>query len=174
MHPEKSTKQNKIKHSQFFIYFGHGRTNFQIRQGSLKNHGLPLVSGRGIWGNLKLDNAPNIFTPLTLEIFTPHEISLCHYSELNSDLMRDPEMVFFKDMSGDYWPTYYRNDWLGIEKTCAYPDGVGYEAFCYTDEDRQEQADQCKFARVWLKNIVAQQNLKIPASITKYVPIEEV
>jgi hypothetical protein len=112
-------------------------------------------------GSVKLDNAPGLFMPLSVEILTPSLISLCHYGEQNGDLMRDPEMLFFKNMSGEYCPTYYRNDYLGIERTCAYPDGPGYEAHCYTFRQKKEQRDEAVFAEKWLENINEQQKLGV-------------
>ena len=64
-------------------------------------------------GYFKLDNS--VFMPLTIEIIEKSVISLCHYGELNGDLMRDPEMLFWKDEYGDYFPFYFRNDYVGYE-----------------------------------------------------------
>ena len=45
------------------------------------------------------------------------EISIAHYGSQNGDLMRDPEMVIIYDTkTGDYIPSYYRNDYMGIFK----------------------------------------------------------
>jgi hypothetical protein len=122
-------------------------------------------------GTLKLDEAPGIYMPLSVEIITPSQISLCHYGEMNGDLMRDPEMCFFKNMSGEFFPTYFRNDYLGVERTCAFPDEPGYEAHCYNDRQRKEQRSQAAFAETWLRNIVEQQNLQLPGSSARK-PVE--
>jgi hypothetical protein len=70
-------------------------------------------------------------------------ISVCHYGEQNGDLMRDPEMVFTKN--GDTWiPTYFRNDYVGIEQL--YP-------------TEKQKRDMAVFANTWMINIKQQQGL---------------
>jgi hypothetical protein len=87
----------------------------------------------------KLNNDPT-YMPLTIEIIGKNQLSICHYGELNGDLMRDPEMVFYKK-NDDWFPVYFRNDWLGVE-----------EFSC----NKQSFAD---FSNVWLSNIEDQQQL---------------
>jgi hypothetical protein len=65
-------------------------------------------------GYYKLNNDPT-YIPVTIEIIETNQVSLCHYGELNGDLMRDPEMVFCKQ-NADWFPIYFRNDWMGIEE----------------------------------------------------------
>jgi hypothetical protein len=104
-------------------------------------------------GYYKLNNDPT-FMSLTVEILESSVISLCHYGEQNGDLMRDPEMLFWKDNNGDYFPYYFRNDYMGIEIfTGEIIDGI------LVITDIKNQNDQSKFSNRWLLNIKYQQNI---------------
>jgi hypothetical protein len=102
-------------------------------------------------------NNDNTFMPVSIEVLNlvpwvmrkPTDIvngdtiSVCHYGEQNGDLMRDPEMIFKK--SDDTWiPTYYRNDYVGIEQM---------------EPTEKEKLDMADFANIWMTNIKLQQNL---------------
>ena len=53
------------------------------------------------------------YMPLTIEHFTLNRISVCHYGEMNGDLMRDPEIVFAV-INEEWIPLSFRNDYLGV------------------------------------------------------------
>ena len=102
-------------------------------------------------GYYKLNN-DSTFMPLVIEIIEESVISLCHYGEQNGDLMRDPEMLFYKDSNGDYIPYYFRNDYVGYEE---YVGEVFDNKFSIFDGCRQFQ--QARFADTWMLNIKYQQ-----------------
>lgn len=82
------------------------------------------------------------------------DYSLCHYGELNGDLMRDPEMLFLvvEDETGWHvYPHYYRNDYaFGIEREClSYRDGE-------LKVNSAMQRDHAEFASMWMGNLVGQ------------------
>lgn len=82
------------------------------------------------------------------------DYSLCHYGELNGDLMRDPEMLFLvvEDETGWHvYPHYYRNDYaFGIEREClSYRDGE-------LKVNSAMQRDHAEFAAMWMGNLVGQ------------------
>lgn len=82
------------------------------------------------------------------------DYSLCHYGELNGDLMRDPEMLFLvvQDETGWHvYPHYYRNDYaFGIEREClSYRDGE-------LKVNSAMQRDHAEFAAMWMGNLVGQ------------------
>lgn len=82
------------------------------------------------------------------------DYSLCHYGELNGDLMRDPEMLFLvvEDEAGWHvYPHYYRNDYaFGIEREClSYRDGE-------LKVNSAMQRDHAEFAAMWMGNLVGQ------------------
>ena len=104
-------------------------------------------------GYYKLNNEPT-YIPLTIEILDNRQVSLCHYGEQNGDLMRDPEMVFWKDDKGDYYPFYYRNNYVGYEEIS----GQIVENMLVV-EDIKRQESQAKFADIWMKNIKEQQGI---------------
>ena len=102
-------------------------------------------------GYRKLDNDKD-FLPLTIEIILENAISICHYKELNGDLMRNPEMCFWKDDNGDYFPYYFRNDYVAYEDIAGEIEGSKLIVF-----NEKQQLGQIEFAKVWLDNINYQQ-----------------
>jgi len=100
--------------------------------------------------NRKIENEG--YMPLSIEVINTYgqdegvEISFCHYSKQEEDLMRDPEMIFIKHKNGNYYPYYFRNDYLGIEEfTVEFaPDGSGIESYF-----PQKQRQQAIFAGQW-------------------------
>ena len=81
-------------------------------------------------------------------------LSICHYGELNGDLMRDPEMCFeLSNPLGMGWilaPYYFRNDYMGVEQYSRNREGENYVFV----RDLLHQHES--FARTWDKNIRAQ------------------
>ena len=80
-------------------------------------------------------------------------ISVAHYGEQNGDLMRDPEMIFEAEESGEGMnlvPYYWRNDYGGIEQ---------YSAF--VEEGRtilnaKLKREHTAFAHIWDANLKVQ------------------
>ena len=102
--------------------------------------------------------------PLSIEIIdkTPNGqkiIMLCHYGEMNGDLMADPEMNFLVSPSGEtVCPIYFRNDYttlagFGGEKPSVFDNDENYTRYTI---NKAMQADQTQFANVWMKNIKEQ------------------
>ena len=113
----------------------------------------------------KIDNAPGAFMAVVVELVDSTTdgylyFSVAHYGKLNGDLMRDPEMVFIKaPATGDYLPSYFRNDYIGCERWGIMADGQkdGRTLFKF---DVREQTDEARFANMWMKNIWQQQGLR--------------
>jgi hypothetical protein len=105
-------------------------------------------------GYYKLNNDPT-FIPVTLEIVGKNQLSVCHYGECNGDLMRDPEMVFYKQ-NDDWFPIYFRNDWVGVEE-------ISYRRIDgkLVAVNEKYQHDQAEFANIWMVNIKDQQGLEL-------------
>jgi len=105
----------------------------------------------------KIENSP--YMPLSIEVIGRFgrdeglEISVCHYGEQNGDLMRDPEMIFIKPPNGNYYPYYFRNDYLGKEEYSAEfaPDGSGIESY-----RPRLQRQHAIFAGQWAANLKEQ------------------
>lgn len=79
-------------------------------------------------GHIKIKNEP--YMPLTVELLEDDQVTLCHYGELNGDLMADPEVIFSYSGVGttslQAKAIYYRNDYAGYEKyedCTAFADG---------------------------------------------------
>jgi hypothetical protein len=104
--------------------------------------------------HIKLDNAPGIYQPLVIERIEENQLSLCHYGEMNGDPMRDPEMVFYRVDAKNWYPIYFRNDYIGQEIFAAKIVGKSIEYH------KKLQADQVSVAELWISNLIEQQNIK--------------
>ena len=90
-------------------------------------------------------------------------LSICHYGELNGDLMRDPEMCFEMEIENgsvkEFHPYYYRNDY------------VAFEQFVVNEENRRIDVkaiqSQREMAQLWDSNLAAQGFLKAHTATLK-------
>lgn len=112
---------------------------------------------------VRIINEP--FMPLCVEDIGPNgdrnrQISICHYGKQNGDPMRDPEMIFsltiWDDGSTFAEPTYFRNDYVGLEQEVYICDENGKRTHVRTSLKRELKS----FARTWFKNIKDQGFLK--------------
>jgi len=81
-------------------------------------------------------------------------VSVAHYGEQNSDLMRDPEMLFEvaeNDRVAELRPFYFRNDYVGVEQWSRYRDEFG-DLVCLPPRTRELEA----FAKSWDRNLSSQ------------------
>ena len=79
--------------------------------------------------------------------------SVAHYGEINGDLMRDPDVTFV-EKDGKFYPSSFRNDYLGIDQEVfTYKDG-SVSAINY-----RLQHELAEFANGWMRNIKEQQEL---------------
>jgi len=105
---------------------------------------------------VSIENAP--WMRLVIEVLPergPCEhvvVSVTHYGEQNSDPMRDPEMLFeaVEDESGrtEFWPFYFRNDYVGVEQWSRRRDEAG-NLHCLPKRTR----DLERFAEMWDRNL---------------------
>jgi len=72
-------------------------------------------------------------------------VSMCHYGEMNGDLMRDPDVVFKIDKQKNIIPLSYRNDYMATMYQCTH---------------EKEQKSLMIFLHQWIKNIKEQGFLK--------------
>src|SRR5437588_8323294 len=80
-------------------------------------------------------------------------ISVAHYGEQNGDLMRDPEMIFEAEESGEQInlvPYYWRNDCAGIEQ---YSASTECGQIVVNAKLRREHS---AFAHIWDTNLKTQ------------------
>ena len=127
----------------------HGTTNFKALEPFLK-----VVDGND--GYAKFTAAG--YMDLTIENTWAfdHEgnpvYSICHYGEMNGDLMRDPEMTFSVNWTEKtILPLSYRQDYLGFNiEYFVYQNGkvAGYHPHWLHDGDR--------FLRTWVQNLADQ------------------
>ena len=82
-------------------------------------------------------------------------VSVAHYGEQNSDPMRDPEMLFeVIDEDGiqpEFWPFYFRNDYVGVEQWSRYRLEGGEVVF-----QPKKTRDMKQFAKIWDQNLTEQ------------------
>lgn len=134
---------------------------------------LAILQKAGGWHPglyLKIDNPP--YMELVIEVMDESgpcgfpAISICRCSEVNGDLMRDPEMCFELGFAGGAHLTvfYYRNDFLGVEQWSRFIRDGNYCFHPQRFEQQQEMAQlwddaraQQKFADTFdpLKHIVS-------------------
>src|SRR5690554_5281459 len=55
-----------------------------------------ITLAEGNEGYIKLDNAPGVFMPLSVEKIAPNTYAFAHYYEQNSDMMRYPEILLWR------------------------------------------------------------------------------
>jgi hypothetical protein len=79
-------------------------------------------------------------------------VSVCHYGEQNSDLMRDPEVLFEAVINHgllqELRPFYFRNDYVGIERWARQRSHCG-ELICNSGQIRELE----QFAQLWDRNL---------------------
>jgi hypothetical protein len=120
---------------------------------------LELIKWAGGWHPglyLKINNPP--YLELVIEALDESgpcglpAISVAHYSELNGDAMRDPEMCFELDMAGGPHLSafYYRNDYAGVEQWSRFIREGQYTVHTML------QREQERFAALWDTNLNAQ------------------
>jgi len=99
---------------------------------------------------IRIEKAP--YMPLVIEHIGDGprglpQVSVAHYGEQNGDAMRDPEMCF--ELMGDDWgPTYFRNDYMGVEQFAAFKNEAGQAMI-----RPRLIKDLRSFARTWDRNI---------------------
>src|SRR5260370_38810680 len=86
------------------------------------------------------------YMPLSVEKVGEDLISLCHYGEMNGDLMADPECVFLVS-DGKAKPIYFKNAYVGFEYATV-PDVFGDVP---VRPRLQQELDS--FAALWLHNL---------------------
>lgn len=112
----------------------------------------------GALSSRKYDNAPDVYMPLCVECIGRDLYSLAHYGEQNGDLMRDPEMVFYRAPlpDGRWYPVSFRNDYAGAFRACVEFADDGRTPARFYPREQREQAD---FARMWMANVREQQGV---------------
>ncbi len=118
---------------------------------------LDILKKAGGWHPglyLKIDNPP--FMELVIEAVDESgpcgfpALSVAHYGEQNGDAMRDPEMLFELEPSGELNPFQYRNDYIGVEQWSRFIGDRGYVS------RRELYIQHVSFAKVWDRNLRAQ------------------
>jgi hypothetical protein len=106
-------------------------------------------------GHAKVNNSDGVYMPVSVDMLGDNTMAVAHNFEQNGDLVPDPDMTFWKD--GLHWYA------LSIQHST----GHHTQAVSFGENGRPEtvnrakQADLTAFANQWMKNIKAQQELKL-------------
>lgn len=107
------------------------------------------------------DNAHGAYMPVHVELTDTYEMgpvfSVSHSYTQNSDIMRDPEMLFIRGADGNYYPIYYRQDPY-IERFSVRLNSEGGMTRV-TGVNLKMQAEQAVFTGFWMRNVKEQQGL---------------
>jgi hypothetical protein len=117
-----------------------------------------ILAALGDRNHCRLDKAPGLFMPLSVDRLGEHHFSLAHNGECNGDLMADPDMQFWISPEGEIFPYTYQNDYAGIFQEALEFDEHDKPVVFYHHLQRQMTI----FADQWMKNIAAQQEITIP------------
>ena len=120
---------------------------------------LEAAGGLQVVKHISIENSP--WMRLVIEVLAEPGpdghvvVSVAHYGEQNSDPMRDPEMLFevVQDEGGQaqWWPFYFRNDYVGVEQWSRYV-AEGGELVCLPKRTREME----EFAKIWDRNLTEQ------------------
>lgn len=108
-------------------------------------------------GHVKIDDGAG-FMPVSVEWIGCNCLSVAHYGEQNGDLMRDPDMVFWRGADSKWYPASFRNDYAGI-----FQESLILEGGQPSKVSPRMQRDQAVFAGQWMENIRQQQGLSLTA-----------
>ena len=100
-----------------------------------------------VGANIRLD-MPG-FDRLCIERIRSQLISVAHYFEMNSDLVAEPDIVFFVDSAGAWFPISISQSMTGWREYAELND-AGTAIVRYRP---QAQKDLAEFAEMWAQNI---------------------
>lgn len=102
-------------------------------------------------GHAKLDNAPNAFMALTVDLLGGRQMAIGHYFEQGGDLVPDPDMTFWCGPDGRWYPVQITQQWGAQQVVTFGRDGQPERV------DPRAQRELAVFAGQWLRNIKRQQ-----------------
>jgi hypothetical protein len=142
-------------------------THLNIRASAVLDHLGALAKQAG--GATTFDNAPGTYMSLHVEWIGKGQLSVAHYGLQNGDLMRDPDMVFWRSPDGHWYPASYRNDYCGVE-TYGIAEWHGDTPKKFSP---YVQKDQALFANGWMRTLVEQQGLVMekPHAVLRHVSL---
>lgn len=109
-------------------------------------------------GQAEYDNGSG-FMPLFVQRCNKHFIRIAHYYMQNGDAMADPEIFFYVDSLGDWYPQEFRQDGLGLRRELIAGEWVeDFKAWKPTKYNQYWQHDAARFCTAWGKNISWQQS----------------
>jgi len=108
---------------------------------------------------VRIDNSDGQYIPVYVSLFNEslgnRIISVGHFKSEDGVILCDPQMMFLYDETeGTYYPSYYRQDCLGVEQESIKTVGGEIKSV-----NKLLQLEHTHFADKWLKNIKYQQKL---------------
>ena len=104
-----------------------------------------------------VDNSEGGFMALHVERIGTRMYSLAHYFRQNGDMMRDPDVVLFKDAHGRWFPATFQQDGGGVP---VYTVALEFSDERITGVYRRRYRELRDFMRVWLRNLRVQQGIR--------------
>jgi hypothetical protein len=114
-----------------------------------------LYNLASIRGHAKLDNSGGTFMPVSVDVLGDDYMAVAHNYVSNGDLIPDPDMTFRRD--GGLWYAISIQHSTGHHVQAVNFDENGKPK----SYNKAQQADLTSFANQWMKNIIAQQELKL-------------
>ena len=107
------------------------------------------------------DNAPGTYMAASVERVGARRYSVAHYHEQNGDLMRDPEVVFWKGKDERFYPCEWTQD--GMAGSAGYAALIEFDDAGEPSGVMERQQRSCAtFCATWMANLKEQQNLRRP------------
>jgi len=103
----------------------------------------------------KFDRCPGAYMALHVERIGERMFSLAHYNRQTGDATRDPEVVFFRDEAGRWYPVTFQQDGIRNPYTVAAECDENGIVHYWPRRYRELRA----FVLVWLRNLRAQQGV---------------
>lgn len=101
----------------------------------------------------KIGKSGGAYMPVSVERLGRDLFSVAHYAEQNGDLMSDPEMTFWRDRDGEWYPASMTQHFVGrYEEAIVEWNGDMPSRF-----NPRAQRDMAVFAATWMENIRMQQ-----------------
>jgi hypothetical protein len=91
------------------------------------------------------------YMPLCVEIIEPNVVSIAHYYTQEGDLVPDPDVLFFVDPMGEWYPVSMKNAFGILRSANVAPD---FRSVATRTPSRQR--DLATFCNMWAKNIRSQ------------------
>lgn len=110
-----------------------------------------------VGGHRKVNNSTT-FMAVSVDRLSENRYSVAHNYEQNGDLMCDPDMEFYRHISGEWFPVAIQHATGYYVRAVEFADDGTVKGYRV-----RALADLVSFARTWMRNIREQQSLRLPS-----------